>query len=188
MTLQTFIFSVTPAVDLPTDAVPEHIIDKQVSPASRFKCFLCCYRNYDKEKLLPHMLLHSVNNQTKKSNAALHCTLCPYITNNIDTLRSHFLCHTTLTSFRIYTCDHCQLVTDDIDFMDRHLNVTHANRDYRFLATKLQIVPDECPWCSEKIIDANYTEHIIQHHQAHQAMAYAEGAIPYVDSQTQVTT
>ena len=146
----------------------------------RFKCFLCCYRNYDKEKLLPHMMLHSASHQSKDTDSALCCTLCPYNTNSFQCLQAHLICHDSETSLRVFSCQHCHLIGDDIEFIDRHLKSAHSQLEYHIMVSKLIYIPGQCVWCSDAVEAHMYLDHLLVKHRDMYSLAELEGAIPPV--------
>ena len=123
------------------------------------------------------MLLHSANNIKKEGT--VHCTLCPYVSDTVDTMKTHLICHATETSFRVHTCDHCQFVTDDMDNMDTHLTEVHDKCEYRFMVSKIVYVPGECIWCSDSVLGGVVADHLRANHKSYMALALDEGAVPY---------
>ena len=129
------------------------VIDLQDLTASsiskpRFNCFLCCFKTYNKSKVLPHVLVHSVVKD--KPSAALRCPKCPYGTDNLDQYKCHLMCHDTRKSVRLFRCEHCTLITDNCDSLDEHLLTTHEDQAYRLIGTRLSHQAGWCLWCEAK--------------------------------------
>ena len=144
----------------------------------RFKCFLCCYKTFSKEKLVSHMIVHSVSFAKTKDLFALHCPLCPYVQDNCDRFKAHLLCHDDKMTIPIFSCVYCSKVSDNLPKISQHLKNTHSNKPYKFIGTELNYSLQNCVWC-DSFNSSTYSlrEHLSSDHQDKLDCLALEGAL-----------